>query len=170
MKINHKKGFSLIEMLFYTAGIVIVLGAIVYLLMQMYGIYKKLAVEPRVDRVGITIVDRITRDIRTGDSIDLSNSELNIDEGTLTINSFENETPVTKLFSFASGRVTYTEDSGEENFLTPSDMTVTRLYFVQATSTVSQAMKVELDITYTADKETKTKSFNGFAILRHSYE
>ncbi len=170
MKINRKKGFSLIEMLFYTAGLVIVLGAIIYLLMQMYGLYKKLTIEPRVDRVGIAIIDRIVRDVRTGDSIDLSNSELDTDAGTLMVSSFENEVSIAKKFAYDSERVTYTENAGTANFLTPDDMRVTRLYFAQSTSTVSQAMKVELDITYTADKETKTKSFNGFAILRHSYE
>lgn len=164
------KGFSTPELLMYSVGMVLVLGAIVYLLFQMYSLYKHLTIEPRVDRVGVAIVDRITKDIRSGDSINLAQSQFNTTTGTLTINTFETELSVIKKFAYDHGRVTYQENSGTIHFLTPDDMSVSRLYFSQANSPVSDAVRVELDITYEIDNESRTNTYTGFAILRHSYE
>ena len=165
-----KKGFTTIELIIYSVGMVIVLGAIIYMLFQMYTLYKHLTIEPRVDRVGIAIVDRITKDIRSGDSINLAQSQFNVTTGNITVDSFENEIAVIKKFNYISGRVTYQENSGTVNYLSPDDISVSRFYFSQATSSVSQAVRIELDITYEMDSASKTKTYTGFSILRHSYE
>ena len=117
-----------------------------------------------------TIVDRIVRDIRSGESINLAQSQLETATGAITINSDVNAVAVIKKFAYSNGRATYQENSGSVDFLSPDDMSISRFFFDQATSPVSQAIRVEVDITYEINKETKTKSFVGFAILRHSYE
>lgn len=167
---KYQKGFSTIELLMYSAGMLIVLSAIIYMLFQMYTVYEHLITKPRVDRVGVAIIDRITKDIRSGDSIDLAQSQFGVTTGNLTINTLETETSVIKKFNYAEGRVTYQESGGDINFLTPEDISVSRLYFTQATSSVSHAVRVELDITYELDNEMHTNTYTGFSILRHSYE
>lgn len=167
---KFKKGFTLIEIIIYSAGLVMVIGVIISLLVQMYGLYNKLTTEPRVDRVGITIVDRVIKDVRSGKSIDLGQSDLNTTTGSLSINSSVDGETVLKIISFDNGRVSYQENAGDSNYLSPDDMSITKLRFTLATSSISEAVRVDLDITYTVEQEERTKSFVGFSILRQSYE
>jgi hypothetical protein len=158
-------------MLFYALGMVIILGSIIFLIVNLYSLYKELTITPRVDRVGITIVDRIVKDIRTGDAINLSESNLGTATGNITINSKEASVDVIKKFNFEeSARITYQENDGVIGFLSPQDMYISRLRFDQVAADISQGIRVDLEISYNTRDGLKTKNFVGFAILRHSYE
>jgi hypothetical protein len=167
-KIN--RGFSTIELLIYSVGMVTILSVIFYLIMNMYSYYRLLTIEPRVNRIGVIVLDRVAKEIRTGRSIDLSQSQFNITTGNIFINAKSGSINTTKQFNYENGRITYRENLGTINFLTPKDMSVSRFYFNHLKSPISEGVRIELDITYQVNKETLTKKFNGFIILRHSYE
>lgn len=169
-KDNSGKGFTIIELLIYSAGMLIILSVIFYMIVNMYNFYRQLTIEPRVDRVGTIIVDRISKDIRSGRTVDLSQSQFNSSTGNITIESKSGSTDIVKSFNYDSGRLTYQEDSGSVNFLSPSDMSISRFYFTHLESPISEAIKIELRIDYQLGEETRSKDFNGFVILRHSYE
>jgi type II secretory pathway pseudopilin PulG len=168
---NRKKGFTLIELLIYSSAMVLLIGAIAFLIMNLYSLYKDLTVAPRVDRVGITIVDRVLKDIRTGSSINLSQSSLGVATGNLNINSKVSGIDTIKKFSFhQDARITYQEDDGTINFLSPQDLYISRLRFDHLNTDISEGIRVDLEITYNTRDGLKTKNFIGFAILRQSYE
>src|SRR3989344_741702 len=70
----------------------------------------------------------------------------------------------------SEGRITYTENDGPPRELTPADITVSRLLLTYLTSPVSEGVRIELELTYEMQGLARTKTYTGFAILRHSYE
>jgi hypothetical protein len=171
MKINLKnKAFSTIELLYYIAGMGVVLLVIFYLITNMYSFYRDLTVEPRVSRVASTVIDRVIKDIRSGQSINLSESQFGVATGNITVNSKSEGANVIKKFAYDNGRITYQENSGSVDYLTPDDLSVSKFYMTHVTSAISEGVRVELELTYDLEKNPTTRKFESFVILRHSYE
>ena len=169
-KINKNKGFSSIELLFYVVGMGVVLAVIFYLITNMYSFYGKLTIEPRVSRVASTVIDRVIKDIRSGQSINLSDSQFEVATGNITVNSKSEGSNIIKKFAYDNGRITYQENSGSVDYLTPDDLSVSKFYMTHVTSPISEGVRVELEITYDLEKNPITHKFSSFVILRHSYE
>jgi Tfp pilus assembly protein PilW len=79
------RGFTLVETLFYIAGLILLLLVISTILLYMFNWYKKVTIEPRVDQVGTLLVDRIVRDIHTSGTINSSQSSFNTTNGSLSV-------------------------------------------------------------------------------------
>jgi type II secretory pathway pseudopilin PulG len=168
--LKQEKGFTLVELLLYISGMIMILGLIIFFIIQTYNIYQDLVSEQRIDRVGSQIVDTITREIRTGESLVLGESILGVANGQLTFNAIESGSTIEKVFSIVDGRIAYRENSGELEYITPDDVTVTGLYFTMLNSSVSTAIQYSVDIEITRDDMTETKFFSSLSILRYSYE
>jgi len=169
-KLNLKKGFTMIELLVYCAGLILIIGSISLLIYNMYNFYRDTTISPRVDRAGIALIDRLTKDVRTGSSINLAESSLNVTTGTLTLNSKSGSTDIVKKYYLENERVLYQENGGATEYLSPSDMNISALRFIQISTPLSQAIRFEVDITYNTKDGLETRSYDGVAILRHSYE
>jgi hypothetical protein len=169
-KPQRSRGFTLVELLIYTAGMVVLVSVIIMIIVQLYGLYRQITIVPRTDRVGLIVVDRIVKDIRSGRSVDLGQSDLGADDGSLYMTTDFFGTTVDKFFDLSNGRITYQEDGGITSFLSPSDVQVTKFRFDQLTTDISQGIRVEIDITFQNGETTTIKEYQGFATLRHSYE
>jgi hypothetical protein len=167
---NLAKGFTLLEVIFYVLGTLLVLSVLSFSIIHMYRFYKDLTIVPRADRIGTNLVDRIVKDIRTGKSVDLSASELEIPTGSITINSIENSTDLIKYFQLNSGRIIYQENGGTIEYLSPNDMSVSKLYLTQILTPISQAIRVEIQITFERAGEQIIRTYSGISILRRTYE
>ncbi len=168
--IIKKRGFTLVETLFYIAGLVVLLLVIATLLFYMYEWHRNMTIAPRVDRVGISLVDKIVRDIRASGTINSAQSSFNTTNGSFSITGTVNSTSVTRKFSLSNGYLTYQQDTGAISYLSPNGMTVTRLYLTSTSSPISSAIKFDIDIAYKTKQGTTTKTYSGFSILRQSYE
>lgn len=167
---NRQKGFTLIELVIYTAGMIVLLAAIVSLIVYMYTIYRDTTIGPRVDRVGISITDRVTKDIRTGVSFNINESQFGVATGALSLNAQSGETLLTKYIALQSGRLIYQEDGGDVLYLTPEDLSVSGFNLTSISTPVSEAIHFTLSIDYTSKGEDITKTYSGVSILRNSYE
>lgn len=174
-KMNHtyskriKSGFTLVETLFYTVGLLVLFATMTVFMYYMYDWYQKVSLAPRTDRIGISLTDKLVKDIRSGVTINLGQTNYNINNGTLSINSLVNSVTIAKYFSINSGRLTYQEDAGATSFLTPSDLTVTRFFITASSTTISEGIKFDIDIAYRTRNGTTTQTYSGFSILRQSY-
>jgi len=168
--IKNTKGFTLIELVIYVAGMVLLLSAVTTLIYSTFVFYKGTVIAPRVDRIGISVVDRITKDIRTGVSYNADLSQFNVPTGALSLNAQTDSTTLTKYFALVSGRLIYQEDSGAIQYLTPDDISVSNFIITPIQTPVSTAMHFQIDIGYTTNDGDKLRSYSGVAILRHSYE
>lgn len=167
---NGARGFTLIEVLLYGIGLVLILGAISSLIYYMYDWYRHATILPRVDRVGISIVDRVVRDIRTGVAIDGTQSSFGSNIGSTTIQAQVNEVDIIKAFAVDGNRVTYRENTNAPKYLSPADMNISRFRFTYISTSISDALRLDLDITYDTRDGPQTKTYTGLAILRQSYE
>lgn len=167
---KNKKGFSLVEILIYVAGMVLIIGLVGFLISQIYGIYREITVEQRIDRVGISVVDFMTREIRRGEYINIGESILNVANGTLSLNTIESGNDIKKVFSIDNNRVAYEIDDGGIEYLSPENLNVTGLSFTQIVTPISTAIRYNLDIEYNTKDGLQTRSYNGLAILRYSYD
>lgn len=171
MIINSKQeGFTIVELLIYIAGMIILLTVIFGFIVQLYRLYQEITLPPRADRVGLITVDRIIKDIRSGQNIDLAGSDMGVADGAILINSLESGVSVEKFYYLDSGRIAYQEDDGDVDYLSPSDLNVTNFRFDQLLTGVSQGIRVDLEITYTSRDGVSTKEYNGFSIMRQSYD
>ncbi|MEK7609957.1 MAG: hypothetical protein AAB470_02465 [Patescibacteria group bacterium] len=168
MQINQK-GFTLIETLFYTAGLVLLIGAMITFMFYMFNWYNNVTIVPRVDRVGVNLVDKIIKDIRSGTLTNLAQSSLNTTNGTLSINANVNGVIVTKYFAINNNRLIYQVDGGTISYITPADMTISRFYITSDSTPVSQAVHFDIDINFNTRGGQQTKTYSGLAVLRQSY-
>lgn len=171
MRINTThKGLTLVEVVVYIGGMVMIVGAITFSITETYRVYTLLAHETRIDRVGLTVIDALGREVRSGVSIDQNGTDFAVTEGSLTLESLMEENVVTKYIGLESGRVVYQEDGGDMVYLTPEDVVVSKLLFTEVSNSVSEGVRFEVDLTYTLKGQVQTETYSGFAILRHSYE
>jgi len=170
MTIRAKGGFTMVELILYVAGMVALMLAIATLISSMYGFYRDATIGPRVDRIGISAIDRITKDIRTGVSINTELSRFNVPTGAVSINTQSGTDLSTKFFELSNGRLIYKEGNGENQYLSPEDISVSGFNLTSISTPVSEALKFEITITYENKGQTKDKNYSGVAILRHSYE
>lgn len=165
-----KKGFTLIELVIYVAGLLILISVMILLIVQFYVLYREIIAVPRADRAGLTIVDRITKEIRAGDSIDLLNSQFNNTNGVLEFDSVESGTVISKSFYLENGKAMYSRGLESPVSLTSRDLYVSNFYFTLVPTDVSTGIKFDLEIQFLTQNGTETKAYTGFSILRESYE
>lgn len=168
-------GFTLVETLVYTAGVVLIIGVIVSMLYYTYRWYEAVAFPARANQVGITLANRILNDIRSGQLVNSSGTVFNVSAGSLSLTAFTSPTAtVSKTYAFSAGRVTYREGAAAAQYLTPADVTISQLYFSRATSTVSTAIRFTIGITYPVRTSTTTvmasTTYSGLAIMRNTYQ
>lgn len=166
---TKQRGFTLVETLFYLGGLVLLLLVIVSGLVFAYDWYRSVTVTSKTMTVGLTLADKIVKEIRTGQIINYSDSTLSNDNGAISVTS-ASTTNIIKKFSISSNRIVYTQDNGSPTFLSPAGVFVTRFYIKDLVSTYSSAVKFDIDIAYATKLGTTTKTFSGFSILRQSYE
>lgn len=171
-KMNFKqKGFTLIELVVYAAGLTILTAVMVLIIMQFYTLYKEIIAVPRADRTGLLIVDRITKEIRSGDQLDTLNSFFNTTQGVIEFDVLQDDDSILdKRFYVEDGIVKYSEEGGEGQALTPRDLYVSNFNFTFVPTSVSQAVKFDIELQFMTRNGTETKAYTGFSILRESYE
>ncbi len=173
MTINTSKhqGFSLIELVVYVSGLTILTAVMVLIIIQFYTLYKEIIAVPRADRAGLLVVDRITKEIRSGDQLDTLNSQFNTTSGVIEFDVTEEDDSITdKRFYVENGVVKYSEDGGSGESLTPKDLHVSNFNFTFVPTSVSQAVKFDMEFQFMTRNGTETKAYTGFSILRESYE
>ncbi len=129
---------------------------------------------PRTDRAGLAIADQLVRAIWTGQTINASSTIFNVTNGTLGLDSVMSTTTGTttlRYFYLSGGRIVEQDNGGTVQYISPADLSVTKLYFTQLTSSApSVAVRFQIDIAYTIKSITQKKTYTGFAILKNSYK
>ena len=157
----------LIETLIYIVILVLVLGSISYFMVQTYGVYRDTIVIAEADRVGVSLLNELMRETRSGASINVGASEFGTATGFVTINTADGGT---KYFAYDGGRIAYSEDGGASSYYTPESTTISTFRITQLNTAVSAAVRYEIGITFIEDEASVTKTYRGLATLRRSYE
>lgn len=168
-KISKNKGFTLVETLIYAVGMVLLLGVIASLVYYMYNWYQYATISSKVDQVGLTIMDRVVKDIRTGKDIDFGQSVFNNANGVIDVDAKVGGSIISKKFSVQNQRIMYQENGGTAEYLTPPNMSITSFYLKNITASTSKSVHIDLQITFNTRSGTNTHSYSGLSVLRSSY-
>ena len=164
------KGFTLMELLIYVAGLLALGTVMIVIIVQFYTLYKEIIAVPRADRVGLSLVDQITKEVRSASQIDTFNSQFGTTAGVLDLDSVSNTGTTSKKFSVQDGRVMFQDGTTTAVSISPKDLYVSNFNFSLVTTPISEAVRFTLELQFDTHNATETKAYTGFAILRQSYD
>ncbi|KKU67935.1 MAG: hypothetical protein UX89_C0010G0014 [Parcubacteria group bacterium GW2011_GWA2_47_16] len=168
--LNPRRGFSLVETIIYTGLLVLILVAVINMMLLMSHSYNYLKLSRHIQVSAVTALDRMVRDIRNAQSVDVGQSTLGTSPGILTLNtSTVSGTPQTVQFYVSGGGIRVKQDGVDIGPVTLPDVTLTNLVFRQITTGISQAVKIELTLSTGVGPAARSANFYGTAILRDSY-
>lgn len=167
---HQSSGFSLVEAIIYAGLLSLILVSTVSMLLGMSRAYLYLNFSRHIQTSAITAVDRIVRDIRNAQTVNVAQSTLGTSPGVLTLDTTTaTSSPQTIQFFVSNGVLRVKQDGGDLGPLTVSDVTVQNLVFRQMNTGISEAIKIELTLTAGTGPTARSVNFYATAILRDSY-
>ena len=166
-----QKGISLLEALIYVAIVTLLTVVVVNTAVVMTTVSAKARLKRNVLSEGGLSVERITREIRLADSVDISGSTLGVHPGVLRLNTivgFDDETPTTREFYLEDGTLMIKEGTSTAVPLT-SAVRVSRLVFYRTVASTSEAASVVLTAEDTFRGLLESHTFYSTSVLRRSY-
>ena len=163
---KFNRGFTIIEVLVYVVILGIVSVAIISASMAVNSSFNKTRITRDLLESGNNSMERITREIRQANSIDISNSTLGSNPGMLTLNGKDagGSARVVK-FSVLNGALNIYENNSLLDNLLNQNVTASNLIFRRISTGTGEAVKIELTL---LDGST-SKKFYDTVILRGGY-
>jgi len=171
MRVLSKKGYTLLEMVIYTAIFSIMAVLVINSLFVMTKSLRSIKLSRDINNSAQISLERMAREIRLADSID-GTSTLGTHPGYLKLNTVDRTTgtPTTVEFSLVGGQLMITEGASPAVALTSPDLEVTNIVFNDIPSlTLSEAVKIDFEIRADIAGKTKTENFYNTIVLRGSY-
>lgn len=159
---KSEKGFSLIEMLIYTAILVAVLIVVGFGLLMMTKTFGDIRLLNKINNSAEIAMERMIREIRLANDIDAS-SIFDVHPGQLKLKTVDSSgNPTTITFYLSEGKLMVQEEGSAGESLTSPRVSVERLVFYQIfNQNISKAIKIEFTI--------NGKNFYDTAVTRGSY-
>ncbi|RJQ33648.1 hypothetical protein C4568_04195 [Candidatus Parcubacteria bacterium] len=167
---SKERGVSLIEMLIYTAILILIVMAVGSTVLAFSRVYRSIIAEQKVEEAGHVAMERIMREIKKGSSIDSAGSSFASATGALALNTTDDGgDPIIVRFFLSDSNMHVSEDGEDIGPLLPQGASVTRFYLTSITTAISRAVKVELTVESGTSTSYRSKNFYGTAVLRGSY-
>jgi len=164
------KGITILETLIYTAILGLVVFTIFKSLSSTITTHRAIKLSQTLESSAAVSMERILREIRNADSIDMGVSSFNSSPGILKLSGIdENDVDYTITFDLSGGVMRVTKDSGTPAAITSSAITISSLIFRSVSTSNSEAVRVEISFTGSAGGVTRDLDLFGFAVLRGSY-
>ena len=169
---NRTSGFTLIETIFYLTFLVILLGIVISLIVSLSKSHQTIQATKNLESSAIFSLERMTRDIRSASSVDVGQSQLATSpNGVLVLHTTDiagNPETLKFYVSTITGAISVDADGTYVGPLTLAGVLVNQLEFRLATSTDSQAVKIDLGLTSVSGSASTTKNFYSTIVLRGS--
>jgi Tfp pilus assembly protein PilW len=153
-------------MLVYIAILSIVVSAITLTAISMLNTFARLRASQDIAETGVVALERITREIRFANTVNIGASTLGSHPGVLVLSSVdESDNPIVLTFSVLNGRIIITKN-GASSPLTRSTVTVSNLEFTYTPGTNSSAVLIECTLERDFKGTTISKDFRTFVVLK----
>jgi uncharacterized membrane protein len=167
---SHKNGFTLPELVVYCAILTLLILVVMMGVTGVMKSYGMVRAHQEISRSASGALERIVRDIRSAETIDVINSTLGVSPGVLVLTIPVTEvTNKTVRFYLQNGRVYVEEDGVLIGALTTEAAVISVLSFTQIQTAESQGVRVQMTVDASHGKGTLTDSFTTTAVLRGSY-
>lgn len=168
--LERVKGFSLVETLLYTAVLSLVLLVVAETTIAVIRSTRTLRVAWRIERDAGFALERMVREIRDAESVNLGQSVLGAHPGALALNTTNTSGEARAvLFSLTNGALYLTEDGVVVGPLSSEEVTVSNLIFRHILTGHSEGVKIELALSSGSGGALRTENFYATAVLRDSY-
>lgn len=161
---NLLTGYTILEMLVYASLLALMIALIANALASLTIIVRDAKGERNLRASAEAALERISREVRFAESINVGASVLDTHPGVLVLTTIDpfTETAQTVTFSVAGGRVAVQKGISPLDYLTSNDVAVTNFVFRRIINgSVSEAIRTELTI--------DGKNFYSTTVLRRSY-
>jgi len=163
---QNNRGFTLIEMLFYMAILVLVSGALVTTFLSLDMTIVRNQTERVLAEEARMSLETILSAVRSADSVHLGLSALNTSPGALAVVSGA----TTTRFFVTGDRLMLEINGVEQGPLTSSAVDIETLVFNHRVSSSSELIRVSLTLSSRSKSASTTRMFNTSAVMRGSYE
>lgn len=164
------KGFTLVELIVYVAILAVVTVLAIQSTMTMTRAFADLRVSRDLNSSATALFERITRDVRSAESVDTAQSTLGTSPGRLMLNTTDTSgTAMTVEYYVESGLVKIRENGVAQGAIMGSHTTIGSFVVRHLTNITTEAVRVEATITATRGDITKTRSFYTTTVIRGSY-
>ncbi|OHA90871.1 MAG: hypothetical protein A2665_00040 [Candidatus Zambryskibacteria bacterium RIFCSPHIGHO2_01_FULL_46_30] len=164
---SKHQGFSLLEMLFYIAILVLLLAVIMNMVVSVVRSGRIINALKNVENSAVVSLERITRELRQADSVNVSLSTLDSNPGQLVLEGTdETGSPRTVEFYLSLGRLFLKENGVDVGALSQSDAQVSRLIFQRFSSLNAEGIRIEITLESGTSTHYRSEKFYSSAILR----
>jgi len=166
-KSSKNKGFSLVEMLVYISILVLMLGVVMGVTVSIVRSQRAVKASRDIESSVILSLERLSREIRLSDSVDINSSVFDSNPGRLVLESLdENENPRTVEFYILSGAIILRENGADVGALSQSDANVTSLIFRLFSDAEDVGIRTELEIESGTSTYYRSNNFYSSTVLR----
>lgn len=164
------KGFSLIEMIIYAVILSILTIVTINSTFSVIRSFSEFRVARDLNSSAASLLERLSREIRTAYDIDVNQSSFGVNPGRLTLKT--NPTggaDTTMEFYVENGALKIKEGGVAMGSLTSSSTAITNFMVRSLSNQNSNAIKTELGLTATRGSISKSGNFYSTIILRGGY-
>jgi hypothetical protein len=167
MAIKHSRGFSLIEMVVYIVILVFMLFIISEVVFSVARNNRVIKAVRAVEVSAVGTLERINREVRNADSIDMAASAFGIPSGVLSLDG-ENDTGIAYAVEFylSDGRVRVRENGVDAGALTQASSTVTSLIFNRFSATSTEGVRIEMTVESGTSTAYRSEPFYSTVLIR----
>ncbi|MDO8728803.1 MAG: prepilin-type N-terminal cleavage/methylation domain-containing protein [bacterium] len=169
-KILHNskvRGFSLVEMLIYIAILVLMLAVIMNVVVSIIRSGRIVKSLKNVENSATVSIERLVRELRQAESINVSLSILNENPGRLLLEGIDDMgTPRTVEFYLFEDRILFKENGIDIGALTQMDAQVSNLTFYRFFGPNSEGIRTEMTIESGTSTHYRSEKFYSSALLR----
>jgi len=165
--ILKNKGFSILEMLIYVSILTIMLAVIMGVTISIIRSVRVVNALREIESSAIVSFERISRETRLADSIDLAESDFDVADGRLVlIGVDEDNNPRTVEFYLDDGSLMVEENGVEPGSLTQAEAEVTSLIFRHFSGENSEGVRTEISIESGTSTHYRSDNFYFGTLLR----
>jgi hypothetical protein len=171
MKRNFfQKGISLVETVFYVAGFSIIGVITMQSIVSTSKAFADLRISRDINDSAVSIMERMTRDIRNATSIDQANSTFGVNPGRLTIATVSaTGTPITVEYVVVGSQLHIRQNGVDQGSLLSLKSQVSSLVFYFLNTGRTTGVKIELNVSSSRGAVADTDRFYDTIMLRGSY-
>jgi hypothetical protein len=167
---KYKKGTSLVETVVYTSLLAVLATVAVTSLLLLNRSLQNIVISRIVDDASQEIMEKVIREIRFANSVDVAKSTLSVNPSVLVLDSTTSlGVPTEVEFSLSGNTLVIKRDDVLLGPLTPNQVEINEVIFDHIVTPESEAVKVSIVLIGQKNAVYIEERFNTTVVLRGSY-
>lgn len=167
---NSTKGFSLVEVVMYVSILITILLIVSNSTLLMARAYSGLKISRDINESAVNILERVVRETRVSQSVNISESIFDNDSGVLSVSSMNESDEIESVkFYVENGNLKMMRNLTDLGALNKSNVNVKKMIFRYSDGAVSDLVKIEMELEGMVGGKVKSEVFYDSVVLRGGY-